>query len=226
MIKLGLIGAHITHSKSPLIYQSILKTEHTYSLIDVREKALLPRLSDLNDYYGLNLTAPWKKSFFDQLSSFDPKWEALNCLKNLNGNWIGTNTDALALKDLIPELRSIHSIESWVLLGDGAMAMVTKSILTSMGLPFYQFARGLGDDFNQFSFLSSLDPKSRLCLINCCSRDLVIRGSLSKNWIFWDYNYSHLQHMALIPSVVKEYVDGSSLLNLQAKHAVKFWDLL
>ena len=225
MIKLGLIGAHISHSQSPALYQSLIKVTHTYSLIDVREPNLLPKLIELSDYFGLNITAPWKKSFFTQLSSYDKSWDAINCLKNVNGQWVGTNTDALALKELIPQIQIQHQIESWILLGDGAMASVTRTLLIEKGLPFYQFSRSKGDDFARFSFLDSLDPMSRVCIINCCSRDLIINGSLSKNWIFWDYNYAHPSHAAQLPSRVKEYIDGTSLLNLQAKHAVKFWNL-
>lgn len=225
MIKLGLIGANISHSKSPAIYRGLLKSPHGYDLIDVLDEGALPLLSSLGDYFGLNITSPYKLSYLAQLSNFPQKWKAVNCLKNNAGVWIGTNTDATALEELIPLYAKKWNIDHWIILGDGAMANVTKIILDDRGLVSTQFSRRMGDDFDQFSFFDHLDPSERVCVVNCCSRQLVIKGSLSSNWVFWDYNYLHTLHANSIRGKVKEYIDGESLLITQAKHAVKFWGL-
>ncbi len=225
MIKLGLIGSNISHSKSPSIYNEILNIEHSYELLDYKLSSDLPPISDLDEYYGLNITSPFKKSFLSQLHSYPKHWGAVNCLRNMNGIWVGTNTDATALEELIPEMNNQYQINSWVILGDGAMGEVVKIILQNNNLPYQQYSRRMGDDFNQFSFFKKLNKDDRLCIINACSRELVISGSLSKEWVFWDFNYLHTQHSESIPRNVMKYIDGESLLITQAKHAVKFWEL-
>ena len=225
MIKLGLIGSNISHSKSPAIYKRLLSVPHSYDLIDVHDENKLPPLRSLEDYFGFNITSPYKLSYLAQLSSYPLKWKAVNCIKNNAGNWIGTNTDATALEELIPSYGKRYDIRKWIILGDGAMATVTRLILADQGMIFTQFSRGMGDDFDQFSFFDQLNQSEQVCVVNCCSRDLVIRGSLSRNWIFWDFNYLHTTHSNSIPAKVKEYIDGESLLITQAKHAVKFWGL-
>ena len=225
MIKLGLIGANISHSKSPAIYQGLLKTPHRYDLIDVLDEGVLPPLSLLEDYFGLNITSPYKLNYLAQLSIFPSKWKAVNCLKNNAGDWVGTNTDATALEELIPFYAKKCNIDHWIILGDGAMANVTRIILDERGHASTQFSRRMGDDFDRFSFFDQLDRSQSICVVNCCSRQLVIKGSLSSNWVFWDYNYLHTLHANTIPAKVKEYIDGESLLITQAKHAVKFWGL-
>lgn len=225
MIRLGLIGANISHSKSPGIYRDLLTTSHSYELLDYKEERFLPRLAEFNDFFGLNITSPYKSSFLTQLESYPNRWKAINCLKNLDGKWVGTNTDATALEELIPTYEQRFGITDWVVLGDGAMAFVTGLILNDRGIKYLQFSRRVGDDFSRFDFLQQLDPKRRVCIINCCSRNLVIKGSMSKDWIFWDYNYLHEHHAKSIPREVDTYLDGESLLITQAKHAVKFWGL-
>lgn len=225
MIALGLIGSNITHSKSPQIYRTLLSVPHRYDLLDYSSPEEVPRLTSLNQYFGLNVTAPFKTTFLDQLSDYPKKWGAINCLKNTPNGWIGENTDAKALEELVPVMKKMYGVASWVILGDGAMASVTKTILAELGMKYSQFSRKMGDDFDQFSFFKNIPNDTNCCVINCCSRDLSIRGSMSKNWIFWDYNYLHKEHAQTISSKVRAYVDGESLLITQANHAVKFWGL-
>lgn len=225
MIKLGLVGSNISHSKSPVIYKQLLSVPHSYDLIDVHDEKELPLLTSLQDYFGLNITSPYKLSYLAQLSSYPLKWKAVNCIKKKDGDWIGTNTDATALEELIPSYAKKYDIKKWIILGDGAMATVTRLILTDQRMSFTQHSRKMGDDFDRFSFFDQLDPIEQACVVNCCSRDLVIKSSLSRNWMFWDFNYLHTTHSNSMPAKVKEYIDGESLLITQAKHAVKFWGL-
>ena len=79
-------------------------------------------------------------------------------------------------------------------------------------------------NYLDFRKLDGLDNKS--IVINCCSRDYHFSGLLRKNIVlFWDLNYSMSYSTDSVLYGNNIYCDGKELLHLQAKHALKFWDI-
>mgnify|MGYP001947929320 CR=1 FL=1 len=220
MIRLGLLGKDISHSKSQQMYEEILDQKISYTLFDYNSANSIPTISELfKDVSGLSITAPYKKHYLSsvKMDSKISKLNAINCIR-LNGDTFeGTNTDYLAVKEIL----KTFSYECIVILGNGAMANITKNILDEEGIEYSEYYRKKDGD------ISSLDLTSfKNCLIiNSCSRDFLFTGKVSSTSIFWDYNYSSWQQESVIQNMSIIYKDGLSLLKRQAFHALSFWNI-
>ena len=219
MKKLGLLGKNISHSKSKLMYEDILKREVQYSLFDYDDPEMIPKLSEFfNNIEGLSVTSPYKKHFLNHVSIDEnvKDLRVINCIKKVGNEFLATNTDFLAVKELVQQF----DYETIVLLGSGAMARITTQIFDDLNLKYTQYSRSKNGD------ISSLDLTSfKKCLIiNSCSRDFIFKGKVPKDSIFWDYNYNNSAQEENISS--SRYVDGLSLLRLQAVYALEFWNKL
>lgn len=225
-LKFALIGKNISHSLSPQLYREMISFKIQYDLIDIDNISKLPTIDFLHsNYSGINITAPWKEVYLGYVIPEARKWQAVNCIRFVNGFPEATNTDATALLELIPELREKFAPDLWVILGDGAMAKVISIILSELGHSFRIHSRRLGDQLNQLSFVSEYKNYSKKILINACSREFIFSNKLDASWLFWDLNYAHAFHEDAFSRQKISYVDGLDLLKTQARHAVKFWNL-
>lgn len=219
MLRLGLIGKNISHSRSPEMYGRLIHEKFSYDLLDFIEESLIPSLEDLSvKYDGLNITAPYKKHFLSEveLSQQARELNAINCLKFVDGKAFGENTDYLAILKLLPNF--LNSEPKIKILGDGAMANVVIHALNEMRLTYQQFSRKKSVDFYQLNF-----NENNVLVINCCGRDYLYKGQLSLNSHFWDLNYNSPDQSKIITNTGAKYSDGLELLELQALYAVQFW---
>lgn len=222
-MRLALIGRDISHSRSPDLYRELIGPGISYELLDFESTDKLPQLADLATRLdGLSITSPYKEHFVSHVCISDPSVRALGAINtiNLKPPYFATNTDLIAVRSLLGDFLKIHSDLSIVLLGNGVMARVTELVAKELGLAIHRRARGLGDDMQNLD-LSFL--KGQPLVINACSRSFVFQGKLPANTIFWDYNYNFLPHQNSLPSLVMTYLDGMSLLRLQAESAISFW---
>jgi shikimate 5-dehydrogenase len=147
---------------------------------------------------------------------------AVNTLAFTATEVVGTNTDLLAVVEILENyLKESGDIEI-TLLGYGVMAGLTKIVANDLNIPLRQYCRKTSPDLSHLD-LSKINQDIQQIVINSCSRDFVFTGKLSGEEIFWDYNYSFLPHQNTLPSVVMAYHDGQEMLELQAKAAIKFW---
>lgn len=228
MIKLGLIGKDISHSKSKQMYQDILDTEVDYHLLDYGDGEDIPSLTSLFDlgFNGLSVTYPYKKQFLDAINIEDEKvrdLKAVNCLKLSNGIVEATNTDYLAAKHLLNT--KYKSFTHFIILGSGNMANVFKLALEEVGLSYKILSRKSDGDLNQLNYSEIVGSVSReTVIINCCSREFIFLASLPEGVTFWDMNYSFMEHASIQTKGVN-YIEGLDLLKWQAKFALSFWDI-
>ncbi len=218
MLKLALLGKDISHSKSQQMYEDLLGERVSYELLDFENSDVIPRLEEiLDDLDGLSITSPYKRHFLDSVE-MSPDIESLgavNCISKLNGSYYATNTDFLAVKEIIKERYLSKNI---VVLGDGVMARITLKVLDRFGINYKQYSRKKDGDLNRLALLGD-----NILVVNTCSRNFVFNNKLSPKSIFWDYNYSYPAHIEYFKSSTTQYVDGLEMLRLQAKHALKFW---
>ncbi len=223
MMRLGLIGKKIQHSMSPTIYKDLINTPFKYDLLDIDTLDLMPTLKDLSkNYDGVNITSPYKKYYVKEviLSEFAKKLNSINCLKFRNGLVYGENTDYLAARDLLKFYLENSSPKKVFVLGDGVMSNLIQHLLREEGKVFEVFSRKGNVDFYALDFTKLSDSKT--LIINTCSREYVFNSPINNAFIFWNLNYNQKE----IESKFHEYsnyVDGLSLLKLQAKYAVDFW---
>ena len=221
MLKLGLIGKNISHSKSQDTYESLLKQSVSYSLLDFATEQDIPsleRLFEENQFDGLSVTAPYKRFMAKRVLHTLP-FEIVNCIRWSSGESIGTNTDYLALQKLLPKMLSEQSLEKIILLGNGAMAELVSIISKRLCLDLTHFYRTKENEIEELD----LSSQENALIINACSRSFRYRGKLPAMGVFWDFNYENLEQQKLIKNI--RYVDGIELLKEQAKEAISFWQL-
>lgn len=224
MIRLGLVGKNLKHSKSQEIYEKILGEKLDYKFLDYNSENEIPSLESIFTFLdGLSITAPYKSHFISELK-LSPEIKnlgAVNCIRKRNGFFEGNNSDYLALKDIFLNL-NLFQFSKIIILGDGAMANITKAILQESHLIFDQFSRKLNSNFSQLDIEQIYSGSKKIFIINTCSRSYVYTGKLPAGAIFYDYNYSH-EHEKIIPREDVQYFDGLTLLRQQAEYAVHFF---
>ena len=223
---LALLGKNISHSLSPELYKEIYNDKKlNYQLIDIQSEASLPSLDVLMEKLdGLNITSPYKEFYLNQVeidSTEVKSLKAINCIAKHNDRFKATNTDYIALKQLVPQMSKNLNI---IILGDGVMSRVVSTVCTSLNIAYSIRSRKIDKKiFEEFSHGLIVDENS--LLINCCSRSYCFNGRLGSNSHFWDLNYKHSEHQSYFLNS-PSYTDGYSLLKLQAHEAAAFWSQL
>jgi len=225
MIKLGLLGKNIKHSKSQEMYEQLLEREIKYSLFDFSHSDDIPPLENIfSKIQGLSITAPYKKYFFDDvyLSEEAKVVGAINCIQHQNGQYVGHNTDYLAALELVGKY-GFNGESNIIVLGNGPVAKMIALILERNEVSYLQLFRTPEFQINNFD-MSRFDNES-VSIINCLSRGVVFSPDFKGSAInkFWDLNYSQ---ESLFSSFYKNnYIDGLDLLRLQAKFALNIWGI-
>lgn len=223
-IKLALIGKNISHSKSQMMYEDLLGRKIDYTLIDCQHSKDIPTISELREQYmGVSITSPYKEHFLKELILEPEQLIAINCLNFKADKTIGTNTDYLAVIEIVNRYVEKKGIRHFGIIGDGVMGKITKLALESLRLEATIFSRSLGN-LNEIESFTSIKPEQTL-LINCCSREYKFTPIKVKNYYFWDMNYNLDHHRELFKEIDAEYEDGLDLLKNQAKYALKVWNL-
>ncbi|MCO4792694.1 MAG: hypothetical protein KC493_03220 [Bacteriovoracaceae bacterium] len=229
MTKLGLLGKNISHSRSQEVYEKILERSVKYTLFDYQEIDEIPTIDTFFEQVeGLSITAPYKRVFLDKvkLSEDIKATNAINCIKKNGMSYEGTNTDYLALLDIFRKFKEKYSDLNIVLLGDGAMSIVVKLVSEKMNCELLQFSRKKTDNFSELELLDfNFKNQGKVIVINSCSREYLFNGEIDSNYIFYNLNYSCPEQEKLFIGRPNQYIDGMELLEGQARHALKFWDI-
>lgn len=225
-MKLALLGFPIIHSLSPALYRELLGEKlSSYELIEMEDPEEVPGLLELSQKYnGLSITSPHKKLFFHDVVITSPivkELRAINTIAFRRNGYFATNTDVIAVEQILGRMKSEFKNLTLIILGDGVMAKVTVMVAKSLSIPFQQFSRRNGDDLANLDLFSQ--SENQTVVINSCNRNFIFQGRLHPETIFWDYNYSFLPHQSTIPAQVKTYIDGQEMLRLQAIAAIDFW---
>lgn len=230
MIKLGLIGRNIAHSKSQEIYEKILGTPIDYTLLDFETPQDIPPLSELfKNLDGLSVTAPYKKTLYDDsfAESLIKPFGSTNCIRMNNKLIQMTNTDYFATQELLPILIRKHSVKKCLVLGNGSMSSIVLAVLKQLKISTEHLYRTQNGDLNSLDYHKyAQGTPGQVLLINCCAREFVFaqtQKAIPKQIIFWDLNYSMKEHEYL--RQVCHYYDGLELLDKQARHALRYWSL-
>ena len=227
MFKIGLIGKGINHSKLFEFYQGLIPYSVDYILIDIERESELPSLMKLKQSYrGINITTPYKKSYFGQLEvdATTRQLGVLNCISlQGSGSIRGTNADYFAVRDIFDALNRQRKFEHIFILGNGVMSGITQFLFSQQNISYQVLARKKGDDIVKMDFSSYRNS----LIINTCSRSFEFSGQIDNNSLFWDYNYAFRPHQAHFERNNQSslYQDGLELLHLQGRYSVFFWGI-
>ncbi len=227
-MRLGLLGYPIGHSRSPELYRQLLGPElESYDLFSCETANAVPSVSHFRGLLdGLSITSPYKKHFIGQLELPDPmvaQLGSVNTLAFLPDRVLGTNTDLIAVVEILKNYQASYPRISLLLLGDGAMARVTETVALELALPLQKFSRRTYPDLTRLDLRPFTVPGYQTIIINSCAREFVFNGTFIGDEIFWDYNYAFPAHATTLPDQLRAYHDGQELLELQAKAAIAFW---
>ncbi len=181
IIRLGLIGKPISHSKSPEIFAGFFSGEGIsdaqYQLFELNHIDELPDLIAQNPLLGgFNVTIPYKTEIFKYLSRIDPKAEAIgavntvkiirNPLNEYNSHppknsltsidsgieLIGFNTDFDGFDHTINVLPDPNISEAYIL-GTGGSSKAVAAVLGSRNIPFKFVSRHIeGESENSVNY--------------------------------------------------------------------------
>lgn len=226
-MKFALIGRSISHSLSPMLYKKIIGPHVQYDLLDYAEDSQLPQLSELaKKYTGVNITTPYKLHYINEVMITDPvvkELGSINTISFTDNGVLATNTDLVAVRQILKGLKEKYKDAHFILLGSGVMAKLTVLAFKEQALNFVQLSRKTNPDLSKMDLTAFEKSNVQNIVINACSRSFVFEGKQSDKNIFWDYNYSFIPHQNTLPFRVKEYHDGQEMLFLQAQAAWKFW---
>ncbi|MGC4129482.1 MAG: shikimate dehydrogenase [Bergeyella sp.] len=143
----GLIGRNVSYSFSKKYFEEkfkkLLLQNNSYQIFHLDSISDFPKLTEENDFAGLNVTIPYKTEiipFLDELSDEAEKIGAVNCIHFKNGKKTGYNTDAYGFeKTLFIHKKEQH--QSALVLGDGGAAKAVKYILEKHKIPYQTVSR-------------------------------------------------------------------------------------
>ena len=173
MKRYGLIGFPLTHSLSQQYF--------TQKFIDqgiedcLYERFSIPSIGDLHDILkthpdlcGFNITIPYKKdvlAFLTERSKAVEEVGACNCVKIIDGNLIGYNTDVIGFENsLIPFLKPLHN--KALVLGTGGAALAIVYVLQKLGIHFSYVSRTATSEQFAYNDLDASVMASHTLIIN------------------------------------------------------------
>lgn len=140
-ISLGVLGKQISYSLSPVIYKTWFDHFGLIGRCDLIQKEVFDFddiSQEIKNYDGWAVTVPFKEKMFEWLKRQPySSWGALvdsagvvNIIKNHQGVFEATNTDAKALDFLLSQqIKDWHSVENVLILGNGGVSKTTKAVL-------------------------------------------------------------------------------------------------
>ena len=148
MRRYGLIGYPLSHSFSQKYFTEKFQREgitgcvyENFPLAGIDEFApLIQQHPDLN---GLNVTIPYKEkviSFLTAQSEVVKTIGACNCIKIVNGQLTGHNTDVVGFEESLRPLLQPHHTNALVL-GTGGAAKAVHYVLNKLGIAFIEVSR-------------------------------------------------------------------------------------
>lgn len=148
----GIIGYPLGHSFSQKYFTEKFLTEGikdcSYKIFPIKSvddlQDILIQNPDLN---GFNITIPHKQSILsllDDTTKLPQNLNACNCVKIVNGKFIGYNTDVIGFEEtLLSQLKSHHT--KALILGNGGAAEAVKFVLNKLNIAFKIVSRKLHD---------------------------------------------------------------------------------
>lgn len=206
MLKFGLIGEKLSHSKSPGIHEEIMKERNipgTYELIEIPKDTFVQDFNHLKEsgYRGLNLTIPYKETVMPLMDEISPQAKyigAVNTVLFENGKAMGFNTDYDGFLSLLRKNNIEIKGKEAIILGSGGAAKTVTKVLLDEGIYDITIVSRAKQTFHgsytvSYDYFKDIKTKSDL-LINCTPVGM-----------FPDINVS---------PIAKEYVNTSVIIDL------------
>jgi len=244
MLKLGLIGRHISYSFSKAYFTQKFENEglsYTYENFDIEAITEFPSILKGNpDLVGLNVTIPYKEQiipFLDDLSKKASDIGAVNTISfSPSGRLTGHNTDSYGFKMSIEPFLKPHHKRA-LILGTGGASKAIAFALRELSIE-YDYVSRTPNHLAKFGYsdLTKDIIDSYPIIINCTPVGTypnvnnfpdIPYDNVTKNHLFYDLIYNPLQTKFLNFAEQKGAVicNGLKMLELQAEKAWEIWNL-
>ncbi len=134
----GIIGKDISHSLSPYYYNKNFKLAElncVYIPIDTPEIKYLRKFIKTLGFSGLSVTSPYKDKLNKVITNYDEVTESIKIVNTLSikkTKVYAYNTDIIAFKKIIHEIKKKKEIKNVLILGSGCMARVAIYVLKNI----------------------------------------------------------------------------------------------
>jgi shikimate dehydrogenase len=143
----GLIGYPLGHSFSKNYFTTKFTQEHiadcAYELFEIASITQLPKILQQNpNLCGINVTIPYKQLVIPYLHQTNNlPIDACNCIKIVNGQLIGFNTDVIGFEKSFLEHLQPHHTHALVL-GTGGASLAIQYVLAKLNISYQVVSRG------------------------------------------------------------------------------------
>ncbi len=237
----GLIGKDIGYSFSRGYFSEKFEKldlqNHSYENFDLSHISEFPKLLDLVNLRGLNITIPYKEEIIPFLDNLDEEARnigAVNTIKFKGGQLIGFNTDVYGFKNSIePHLGPQHS--KALILGTGGASKAIFYVLEQMKIKASFVSRKTIDKGYSYEQLTPEIIKEHCLIVNCTplgthpnilTKPKIPYKNLGAEHLLYDLNYNPAKSAFLIEGEKRgcSIKNGLKMLELQAEKSWEIWN--
>jgi shikimate dehydrogenase len=239
----GLIGYPLSHSFSKTYFNDKFEKEGLgdffFEVYPIESVGLLTSLiMNTPGLKGLAVTIPYKQSVIPLLHSVSEealKIGAVNCIKILDDEWIGYNTDVVGFeRSLVPLLHPSH--QKALVLGTGGASLAVQYILRKLGIDCLVVSRDPGKTHAAISY-GEIDKtllNDHTLIINCTPLGMspwedampeLPYEHISSRHLMYDLIYNPAETRFLQMGKAKNAFikNGYEMLLIQAEENWKIW---
>ena len=242
----GLLGYPLTHSFSPNYFKNKWANlgvnnwaYHTYEYQNITDA--VNYLKPIKNLIGFNITIPHKQNILPYLHRVAPcakAIEAVNCVKIINNNWVGFNTDYLGFKNSFQLLlNNNRTLGKALILGNGGAAKAVIYSLQILGIAYTIVERNPTANnisyqaltpkiLQQFTYIINTTPLGTFPNIN--HAPAIPYTAINAQHIAYDLVYNPTETLFLKNCKAQGATikNGSDMLTIQAEESWNIWSNL
>ena len=216
------IGNPVNHSLSPGVFKYIfskLNIKATYSSYQPKSyqdfENFLYRKT--HDFSGLNITLPYKIMAFnlvDNHDEFSTTSKTINCIKNINNNLLGYNTDSYGFIHMLDKL-NIDNLDVLILGNGGSARTIVHSLLKKNYKSIYIWGRNKD---NVDMFIKNINSKNVNPYTNASLNTFIVINCLP---LIIDENTIEIIIEDILPRHSELFIDLNYLETLFTKKLIE-----
>lgn len=209
----------------------------SYELLSVPK---IEHISDIlrQDFFGLNVTKPYKSAVMQYLNQIDTDAFAIGAVNTLvrtdRFSWKGFNTDYIGFEQSLLTWVSIYDLpKKALILGSGGASKAVNHVLSGLGVEVGIVSSGDHGDYTYDNLTEDL-VRSHHLIINTTPLGMVPKTAeyppipfnllTSKHWVYdLVYNPANTLFLTLSQQAGARVKSGLEMLYLQADYAWSIW---
>lgn len=242
MRRFGLIGKTLKHSFSKPYFEKKFIDEglsnFSYDNFELESADQFPELiARYPDLKGLNVTIPYKEEVVRFLNSKNKIVESIaacNCIKIVNGELHGYNTDAVAFKNSLQKYLKPHH-QCALILGTGGASKAVQYALKELNIDFLLVSRHKKENQLGYEDAGTDTIQSHQIIINATPLGMfpnveqdppILYKAITPNHLLYDliYNPAKTKFLQQGETQGATIVNGYEMLLAQAEESWRIWN--